>query len=361
MKEFNIAHIPETIQKFILDSWEQGFRLCLVGGLVRDWLLGIKSNDFDFEIRHLDDYEGDAWIDFLKTSFNKAEYIGVGVFRIKFDDVEIEFSSPRTESFTGESGHKNFIPKFSSKLTYLESFKRRDLRINAIGLEFNVVNGKLEAKLVDPFSGVVDIENKEISYINDDFFKDPVRLLRAIRFSINTGFTLETTNSYSSFDLSQMSAHYFRYESKKCKNQLAFVEGLVDLVNTYNIELPYQIKSLIMMQKKYLINSPISLDEVLLSDLGIEDEQVYTFFAVKKNKVQKSLALKNAYKNLILNETLETKKMFLEELARQDNDDRLIYYNVYSQLSEALKNTRSKEDKALIIEQFATSFSAKNA
>lgn len=350
MKEFDVNNIPASIREFIKENYRKGFRFCLVGGYVRDWAIGKESLDFDFEIRHINNMQGEEWIDFLKSSFPSAEYIGMGVIRIKLPEYEIELSSPRTEEFDGGLSHKNFTPHFDSTLSYLESFKRRDLRINAIGLEFNLEE-ELSATIVDPYNGLDEISNKICSHINDDFFKDPVRLLRAIRFSVNTGFKLQLSDSYKRFNLSKLTQYYFEYEIRKCKSSATFVDNLVNVVSTYNIALVSELVPIKDFKNQSLLSETKSYEELLLFDLGLVEEGPFKFLSMKRSRYANLCRLKKAISD---KDALE----FLEALSKIKVDDRFKYYDLKVELDKSLDSARSKDERISTFKSYSSKASA---
>ncbi|MFG1482590.1 hypothetical protein ABMA79_11285 [Halobacteriovorax sp. HFRX-2_2] len=353
MKKYDLSNIPNSIQLFIRKSWEKGFRLCLVGGNVRDWYLGKKSTDFDFEIRHLQEIDGEAWIDYLAENFPEAKYIGMGVFRINLGEAEIEFSSARLEEFNDDIGHKNFTPKFSSSLSYEQSFKRRDIRINAIGAQFSVVDDKIEVDIIDPFGGLKDIEKKEINYINADFFNDPVRLLRTIRFSINTGFAIIEDENYAKFDLRKISLHYLKYESSKCKDCQLFVETLVSLIKRHQIKLPQDLSEIILLDENYLISDMNSIEEVVLYNNAGFSEELYSFFAIKKNQYKKILNFINARNALLENDCIDLRIELINAIVRLEDDSRLKNYDLFTKIKNELGEHRSKGSRNKAIKALA--------
>lgn len=358
MKEFDVKTIPASITQFILDNDKRGFHFCLVGGYVRDWALGIESFDYDFEIRHSNMLKGDEWIEFLKESFPDAEYIGMGVIRIKLPDYEIELSSPRTESFNGELDHKNFTPHFDSTLSYKESFKRRDLRINAIGLEFKVVNGELNVGLIDPYDGLSEIKRKVCTHISDDFFQDPVRLLRAIRFSLNTGFELGLSDSYKKFNLSKLTEYYFDYEASKCKRPRDFIFTFVSTVKKYDIALVKGLSTIKNYLGKSLLSEVNSYEDELLYDIGLTCDGVYQFLSMKRSRYVNLCRLKISYQKLSKKVTREDSVEFLEYLSKLKTTDNFRYFTFQQKLCADLKAVRSKEDRLQIFDTYFLEISA---
>lgn len=151
-------------------------RAYLVGGCVRDLLLGIEIKDLDIEV-----------YDITPDKFDKIMIevgaIGVGksFFVYKYNDVDLAL--PRVERKAGV-GHKAFEVEVVSDEK--EASKRRDFTMNAMMLNI------FTEELLDFWDGKNSIENKQISLIDETAFKeDSLRVLRAIQFSARFGFEIE--------------------------------------------------------------------------------------------------------------------------------------------------------------------------
>ena len=109
-----------------------GGRAVLVGGYVRDRLLGVASKDYDVEIYGL---SPDAVADLL-AGFGELIQVGraFGVFRIK--GIDADFSLPRRDSKSG-TGHRGFDITFDPDLDFAQASRRRDLTVNSIGLDLS--------------------------------------------------------------------------------------------------------------------------------------------------------------------------------------------------------------------------------
>lgn len=180
----------------------------LVGGFVRDKLLNRETKDADFVCA------GDAIelakevarqfnpvprVDFFKTfgtahiKINSLNYNVSPKAPSAFGEegggevnLDLEFVGARKESYQADSRKPDVEPG-----TIVDDQNRRDFTINALAIS---LNKKDYGKLIDPFGGVADLENKIIKTPLDPdvtFSDDPLRMMRAIRFATQLGFTIE--------------------------------------------------------------------------------------------------------------------------------------------------------------------------
>src|SRR3989338_8548987 len=129
-------------------------RALLVGGFVRDALLGIKSDDLDMEVYGVPADQLESLLEKLYP--NRFDLIGraFGIFHIALDDgLEFEISIPRRDSKTGK-GHKGFVVEGDPNMFIKEAARRRDFTINALALD------PLTGEILDFYGGINDIRNK---------------------------------------------------------------------------------------------------------------------------------------------------------------------------------------------------------
>lgn len=160
----------------------------LVGGSVRDSLLGKKVKDFDFVVRNV---PVNDLLKVLKKS-GKVDLVGkrFGVlkFRPKNSKEQFDIALPRTEfslSFTG--GYRDFEVQSDHTLPIEKDLSRRDFTINAMA--YNLLTGEL----IDPFLGLKDLEEKIIRTVGSAtirFQEDYSRILRAVRFACQLDFSI---------------------------------------------------------------------------------------------------------------------------------------------------------------------------
>ena len=163
---------------------QQNIACYLVGGYVRDMLLNRETKDIDIMV------EGDAISyahDLSKAlgNFPVVEFKDFGTARIPLDSFEIEIASARKESYSKESRNPEV-----SFTTFKNDMSRRDFTINAIAAS---ILPDTFGELHDPFGGIKDLQKGLIiTPLDPDstFDDDPLRMLRAIRFSSQLGFDI---------------------------------------------------------------------------------------------------------------------------------------------------------------------------
>ncbi len=163
-----ITEIAQKIQKI-------GGRLYLVGGAVRDEIMGRKIEDEDYCIVGISQKE-------FEELFPEATLKGKSFPVYEIDKKEIALA--RTEKKIG-IGHKGFEIETNKKITIEEDLKRRDITINSIAKDV------LKNEYIDPFDGILDIKNKIIRMTSNAFGEDPLRVYRVARFSSMFQFQVE--------------------------------------------------------------------------------------------------------------------------------------------------------------------------
>ena len=170
--------IPEKA-KFIIETiTKAGFEAYVVGGCVRDSILGRKPEDWDITTS-AKPYQ-------VKALFPRTIDTGIqhGTVTVMLDKEGFEVTTYRIDGKYEDSRHPKEVT-FTPNLT--EDLKRRDFTINAMA--YNEQTG-----LIDIFGGMQDIEKKVIRCVGDAkerFTEDALRIMRAIRFSAQLGYTIE--------------------------------------------------------------------------------------------------------------------------------------------------------------------------
>jgi tRNA nucleotidyltransferase (CCA-adding enzyme) len=163
------------------DVEKAGGEAFLVGGWVRDRLMGVECGDFDVEVYGLD---LDAFLTVLKK-YGKPNLVGkaFGVITMTRDGRVYDFAFPRTENKTGD-GHRGFEVTPDPHLDFATASARRDFTINAMGLRLP------NLELVDCHGGQKDLERGLLRHVSPAFSEDPLRALRAVQFAARFGFDI---------------------------------------------------------------------------------------------------------------------------------------------------------------------------
>ena len=154
-------------------------RALVVGGWVRDRLLGRESKDLDMEVFGVP--AGD--LPELLEPFGKVEPIGQSFPVYKIGSIDIGL--PRRESKSGR-GHKAFVVEGDPSMSIREAARRRDFTINAISWD------PLTDTYEDPFEGRRDLDRKVLRVVDETTFADDsLRVLRALQFAARFELTLD--------------------------------------------------------------------------------------------------------------------------------------------------------------------------
>lgn len=150
---------------------EKGGRTFLVGGCVRDALLGLDSKDIDLEVYGLDAQTVESTL----SHYFKLDTVGraFGVFILK--GLDIDLALPRRESKTGPK-HKDFKVVGDPSMDPVDAAARRDFTINAISYD------PLTDEWLDPYNGRGDLKSRILRHVSPAFIEDPLRVLRGMQF-----------------------------------------------------------------------------------------------------------------------------------------------------------------------------------
>ena len=216
---------PKEARDILAVLKKSGFKAYFVGGCVRDYYMGRGAVDFDITT----DADSAKIIKALEKEGMEAVLSGgnCGTVKANCNGIEFEITPHRTEGEYTDHRHP-------SKVTFVKDIKsdlvRRDFTVNAMALTEN--DGKEE--LVDLFCGMEDLEKKLLRCVGDAdtrFEEDALRILRAIRFSVQL-----------SFDIQEKTAEAIKQKA----NLLSFVSGerkAIELRKTFEKGLPQAIFS----------------------------------------------------------------------------------------------------------------------
>ena len=185
----------------------------LVGGCVRDALMGLNPKDFDVEVYKTNyDELGNKLAKYGKTDFVGKSF---GVIKLTIDGETHDFSLARRDSLHAaqpnipdnaqQKGHKAIKVDTTQDLTVEEGCVRRDLTINSMAYDPRT------KQIIDPFGGIADLERKVLRHTSAQFVEDPLRVMRVMQFAGRFAFSVHQ----ETIDLAKSIRDEYKYLSKE--------------------------------------------------------------------------------------------------------------------------------------------------
>lgn len=198
--------IPDNVVKLAGAIREAGGRALLVGGCVRDMLMGGQAKDWDLEVYGLEP----AALRELLVRHGPVSAVGEAftVYKLGRD---LDVSIPRRERKAGR-GHRAFVIEGDPAMSIRDATQRRDFTVNAI------LHDPLTGELIDPFDGQKDIRARILRAVSvDTFAEDSLRVLRAAEFAARFEFDIEpgTVAVCRAIDLTDLPAERIWGEMEK--------------------------------------------------------------------------------------------------------------------------------------------------
>jgi tRNA nucleotidyltransferase (CCA-adding enzyme) len=174
--------LPLSLNQIVGDLHASRYRAVVVGGAVRDALLGGQPKDFDIEVYGV----GYDHLAAMLARHGRVDLVGksFGVVKLNTPDHAYDFSVPRRDSKFGLK-HRDFQATFDPDITPREAASRRDFTINAMAYD------PVAEELLDFFGGAEDLRNRVLRATSDAFAEDPLRVLRGMQFACRFDLTLD--------------------------------------------------------------------------------------------------------------------------------------------------------------------------
>ena len=197
LKEINMNNLPEDVKKIFNIFDREWTPIYLVGGCVRDMLLGATPKDYDFTVETTpENIENILRLYHIPFNAMSAKY---GTIVARIGNEEYEITSTRKEADYVDNRHPEEV---IFGVSIEEDLKRRDFTINAMAMDS-------KGNIIDSFDGnkCFDMENHLIKTVGNPetrFKEDPLRIMRALRFSITKGFQLDAATQKAMVDCKDM-------------------------------------------------------------------------------------------------------------------------------------------------------------
>ena len=258
-------------------------KVYLVGGAVRDELLGRQVNEKDWVV------VGSTPNEMRKKNFKQ---VGKDFPVFIHPETGEEYALARTERKTGH-GYTGFDFDTNSNVTLEEDLARRDLTINAIAKDE-------DGTLIDPYNGQKDIQDKRLRHVSDAFSEDPLRVLRIARFHATLGnFTVapETMDKIKeivkSGELEYLTPERIWLEVYKTEEELFLFFKFLDKCKALDILFPEITLNRWEAGKCWWPNNPTNIEVIAVHMFNLINREGIINFA-------KRLKIPNEYKELAL-------------------------------------------------------------
>jgi tRNA nucleotidyltransferase (CCA-adding enzyme) len=174
--------LPGPVETIVRELRAAGHRSVVVGGAVRDALLGLEAKDFDVEVYGIA-YDRLAG---LLASHGRVDLVGksFGVVKLHTHERDFDFAVPRRDSKFGLH-HRDFRAEFDPAITPQEAASRRDFTVNAMAWD------PVENSLLDFFGGAADLKAGLLRATSHAFSEDPLRVLRGLQLAARYDLQLE--------------------------------------------------------------------------------------------------------------------------------------------------------------------------
>jgi tRNA nucleotidyltransferase (CCA-adding enzyme) len=202
----DVSEIPEKVIGLSQAVRDAGGRALLVGGCVRDLLMGGEPKDWDVEVYGVDPAKLRALLD----QFGPVNVVGEAFTVYKLGP-DLDVSLPRRERKSG-TGHRAFVIEGDPAMTIEDAARRRDFTVNAM------LQDALTGEVIDPFHGQEDLKNQKLRAVSADTFpEDSLRVLRAAQLAARFEFDIEpqTVELCRRIDLSDLPAERVWGEMEK--------------------------------------------------------------------------------------------------------------------------------------------------
>ena len=316
-----------------------GYKAYIVGGYVRDKILGIESNDIDIITN--------AKTDELNKIFNKKCSNNYGCIILPYNNYEFEITTFRKEYYK-DNDRRPYKIEYIYDLK--EDLMRRDFTINSICIDKN-------ENYIDLLSGINDINNKVICVIGDSdkkIYDDPLRILRAIRFASIYDFSLDD-NLVSSIIKYKDRLKYISFD--RIKNELNIIFRHNKASNAFKLIDDLKLGKVLKISHKNMIIDSDNYIGVWAQVLYSDDYMLYKydFNIIRTSSLVLNLDIdyKTRYNNLPIHnrKDIDIDSYDIMKLTSKENIDK-----IYVDLEKQILYNKLKNEKSILIEYIMNNY-----
>ncbi len=326
--------IPKDVEYIINKIYDNGYEAFIVGGCVRDSIIGLKPNDYDITTS--------AKPNEIMNIFKNEKIIETGIkhgtVTLIKNGIEYEITTYRIDGEYNDNRRPDFV-EFTNDIN--KDLQRRDFTINAIAYNHRI-------GIVDTFDGIGDICKKIIKTVgkaDERFNEDGLRIIRAVRFSCKLGFDIEKdtlTSIYKNINLiKNVSIERIQNEFNKIllsdspeNLYILYQAGMFDVLNFNSVKINKNELKYIKKSKKDLIIR-LSIFTYIIGDIEESKNILNIFRYSNKIKKQCSIILDNLDNKIIADKVCI--KLYLNKIGKEN-----LSYLLY--IKKILKKESINED-----------------
>ena len=277
----------------------------LTGGAVRDIILGIQVDDFDFAVKNDVEKISTEFSDIISGTQLELDKKNK-IYRVVKNNVDYDFTALRGNSIKKDLAKRDF--PINSMAIKHNNFGKIKYSNKKYSISHNI--------LLDPYQGINDIENSIIRVINQKTFReDPIRLLRAIRFKAILNFNIENNTErliYKNRKLIKKSA------SERIRYELMKIFGTTNTAEILNyMEDKVKIFSVIFPETKKINNWEHILNMLNLNKKFYKEKDINYLPEKEKRVILKFAIIFHEYNNIISDNKISKKNKGIEDIFRK--------------------------------------------
>ncbi|SCI74621.1 CCA-adding enzyme [uncultured Clostridium sp.] len=307
--------IPKDVEYIINKIYDNGYEAFIVGGCVRDSIIGLKPNDYDITTS--------AKPNEIMNIFKNEKIIETGIkhgtVTLIKNGIEYEITTYRIDGEYNDNRRPDFV-EFTNDIN--KDLQRRDFTINAIAYNHRI-------GIVDTFDGIDDIHKKIIKTVgkaDERFNEDGLRIIRAVRFSCKLGFDIEKDTLISIYKninlIKNVSIERIQNEFNKIllsdspeNLYILYQAGMFDVLNFNSVKINKNELKYIKKSKKDLIIR-LSIFTYITGDSEESKNILNIFRYSNKIKKQCSIILDNLDNKIIADKVCI--KLYLNEIGKEN-------------------------------------------